>query len=171
MRLSVKYFIFTLILIMAYLILPSLAYCWKVYIPQGTEIPAKYKLTLTTELKNKPAENEVFEITSNQKISGIGVIRQGDKVFCEIIKFKKPGFLGGAGAIEVRIDSIKTALGRNIQIETKTIKSKGKNKRLKALLMLPVLGYGFLIKGEHAELGKQNDTIILRTSKLEVISF
>ena len=166
-----KSFIFTLILITACLILPSIAYCGKVYIPKGTEIPVKFKITFSTELEDIPTDDEIFEVASNQVISGIKVIQQGGKAYCKTIKFKKPGFLGGGGAIEVRIDSIKTTLGRNIHMESKTIKSQGKSKRLKALLMLPVLGYGFLIKGEHAELGKQNDTIILQTSKLETISF
>jgi hypothetical protein len=99
------------------------------------------------------------------------VIRQGDAVYCEIIKFKKPGLLGGGGEIEIRIDSVQTALGKNIKVDSESLKAKGKSKRLKALLMLPILGYGILIRGDHAELGRQDDTITLKTSELEQISF
>ena len=37
--------------------------------------------------------------------------------------------------------------------------------------MLPLLGYGILVKGDQAELGKQHDTINLKTSELEQITF
>lgn len=147
------------------------AFGGKVYIPQGTEIQAKFKADITTETGMKPSGMEILEVAADQKISGIGVIRQGDKVFCEVIKFKKPGLLGGGGAIEVKIDSIQTALGKNIKTESKTLTAIGKSKRLKAILMLPVLGYGILIKGDHAELGKQNGTVTLKTSELELITF
>jgi hypothetical protein len=170
-RKSLKPFALALSSFFICLFFTSVNYAGKVYIPKGTEIPAKYRLTLTSELKEKPTGNEIFEIASDQKISGIGVILQGDAVYCEIIKFKKPGLLGGAGEIEVRVDSIQTALGKNIKVESKILKAKGKNKRLKAILMLPLLGYGILIKGDQAELGKQNDTVILKTSQLEKIAF
>lgn len=168
---SLKPFIPALLSCCIFIFFPPVLHAGKVYIPKGTEIPAKYRLTLSTELKNKPAESEVFEIASNQKISGINVIRQGDTVYCEIVKFKKPGLLGGGGAIEVRIDSIQTALGKNIRVESETLMAKGKSKRLKAILMLPLLGYGILVKGEPAELGRQNETVILKTSELEQINF
>lgn len=171
MRHSLKPFILAFSSYCIYLIFPSTVYSGKVYISKGTEIQAKYKLNLSTELKNQPAAIEIFEIASNQKISGIGVIRQGDAVYCEIVKFKKPGLLGGGGAIEIRIDSIQTALGKNIKVESITLKAEGKSKRLKAILMLPILGYGILIKGDQAELGKQNDTITLKTAELEQIAF
>ncbi|UCE65153.1 MAG: hypothetical protein JSU85_09760 [Candidatus Zixiibacteriota bacterium] len=170
-RYSLKPFILALSSYCIYLFFPPAVHAGKVYISKGTEIPAKYRLTLSTELKNKPAESEIFEIASDQKISGIGVIRQGDAVYCEIIEFKKPGLLGSGGAIEVRIDSIQTALGKNIKVESITLKAKGKSKRLKAFLMLPVLGYGILVKGDQAELGRQNDIISLKTLELEAISF
>ena len=169
--LSLKPFILALSSYCIYIIFPSTVYSGKVYISKGTEIPVIYKLTLSTELKNQPAASEIFEIASDQKISGIGVIRQGDAVYCEIIKFKKPGLLGSGGEIEIRIDSIQTALGKNIRVESKSLKAKGKSKRLKAILMLPLLGYGILVKGDQAELGKQHDTINLKTSELEQITF
>jgi hypothetical protein len=79
--------------------------------------------------------------------------------------------LGGGGKIEIRIDSVQTALAKNIDVESTLLKAKGKSKRLKAILMLPILGYGILVRGDQAELGKQNDTLILKTSELEQISF
>ena|GEM_PF-1757609 len=168
---SLNPFILALSSFCIYLLFPSTLYAGKVYIPKGTEIPVSYKLTLSTELKTQPAAGEIFEIAADQKISGIGVIRQGDAVYCEIIKFKRPGSLGSGGTIEIRVDSIQTALGKNIEVEGKLLRAKGKSKKLKAILMLPLLGYGILIKGEPAELGKQNDTIILKTSELEQITF
>lgn len=149
----------------------SAAISGKVYIPQGTDIQVKFKADITTGADIKPLDTEILEIAADQKFSGINVIRQGDKVFCRIIKFKKPGLLGGGGAIEVRVDSVQTALGKNIGVESKTLTAKGKSKRLKALLLLPALGYGILIRGDHAELGRQNDTVTLKTSELEQISF
>jgi len=159
------------ILTAAYFVFIPAGSCGKAYIPKGTEIAISYKINLSTELKEKPTATEIFEIAANQTISGIEVIQQGGKVFCEITDFKKPGLLGGAGFIEVRIDSVRTALGRNITVEAKILNSQGSSKRLKALLMLPILGYGLLVKGEHAELGKQNETVILKTSELNSISF
>lgn len=171
MRFYSKIFAPMIFLIFVYIIVPAVAYCGKVYIPQGTEIPVKFKIDITSDRGSKPSSLEILEVASNQKISGMGVIRQGDAVYCEIIKFKKPGLLGGGGEIEIRIDSVQTALGKNIKVESESLKAKGKSKRLKALLLLPALGYGILIKGDHAELGKQNDTVILKTSELEQISF
>jgi len=170
-RPALKIIIFMATLFMIYMMASSTAYCGKVYIPKGTEISVKYKINLSTELKSKPAADEVFEIASSQLISGIEVIQSGGEVFCEVTKFKKPGLLGGAGEIEVRIDSVRTALGKNITVQSKIFKCKGKNSRLKAILMLPILGYGLLIKGEHAELGKQNETVDLKTLELNSISF
>lgn len=171
MRIYLKAVIPAISLIFAFILVPGEAYSGKVYIPSGTEIQAKFKADITSDRGIKPSGTDIFEVAANQKISGVGVIRQGDAVYCEIIKFKKPGLLGGGGEIEIRVDSIQTALGKNIEVESKILKAKGKSKRLKALLMLPVLGYGILIKGDHAELGKQNDTITLTTSELEQISF
>jgi len=147
------------------------AVCGKIYIPQGTEITVKFKTDITTESESEPPGTDIFEAASNLKISGVEVIRQGDKVFCRIIEFKKPGLLGGGGAIEVKVDSVQTSLGQNIDVETRSLTAKGKSKRLKAILMLPVLGYGILIKGDNAKLGGQNDTVILKTSQLERITF
>jgi hypothetical protein len=158
-------------LVFVYIIVPAVAFCGKVYIPKGTEIPVKFKSDITSDRGSKPSSLDIFQVASNQKISGVGVIRQGDAVYCEIIKFKKPGLLGGGGEIEIRIDSVQTALGKNIKVDSESLKAKGKSKRLKALLMLPILGYGILIRGDHAELGRQNDTITLKTSELEQISF
>lgn len=149
----------------------QVAVCGKVYIPQGTEITVKFKSDITTASGIEPSGTDIFEAASNLKISGVDVIRQGDKVFCRVIKFKKPGLLGGGGAIEIRVDSVQTSLGKNIGVETSSLTAKGKSKRLKALLMLPVLGYGILIKGDHAKLGGQNDTVILKTPRLERITF
>lgn len=143
----------------------------KVYIPDGTEISVRYKLALTTELKEAPPQDGIFEVAADQNITGVKVFQEGNKVYCEMIQFKRPGSLGGGGVIEVRIDSIQTALGTNIQIEPTSLMSKGKNKKLKAILLLPALGYGFLIKGEHAELGRENETISLKTSGLITISY
>lgn len=171
MKYSMKPLIPALLFCYVFIFLPPVLHAGKVYIPKGTEITAKYRLTLSTELKNEPTASEIFEIASDQKISGIKVIRQGDSVYCEIIEFKKPGLLGGGGAIEIRIDSIQTAMGKNIRVESETLKTKGKSNRLKAILMLPLLGYGILVKGEPAELGRQNDTVILKTSQLEQITF
>jgi hypothetical protein len=170
-ELGIKIILFPLIMFLAFSIMAPQAYCGKVYIPKGTDISVKFKLNLSTELKSKPANNEIFEIAEGRTISGIEVIQAGGEVFCEITKFKKPGLLGGGGEIEVRIDSVRTALGKNIAIESKILSHKGKSNRLKAILMLPALGYGLLVKGENADLGKQNDTINLKTSELNSISF
>lgn len=69
------------------------------------------------------------------------------------------------------MDSVHTALGENIRLEPTILKSKGKSNRLKALLMLPVPGYGFLIKGKHAELGRQNNIITPKTIEFNAISY
>jgi len=163
--------LFTAIIFSIFLLTTSQTYGGKVYIPKGTEISVKYKLNLTTEMAPKPSGGEIFEVASKQVISGIEVFQLGGEVFCEITKFKKPGLLGGGGEIEIRIDSVMTTLGKNIAVENQILKCKGKSNRLKAILMIPVLGYGFLVKGEHAELGKPNETIILKSSELNSISF
>jgi len=166
-----KIILFMAIIFLVFTMTVSTAYCGKVYVPKGTKISIKYKINLSTELKSQPGGSEIFEIAEGQTISGIEVIQPGDEVFCEITKFKKPGLLGGGGEIEIRIDSVQTSLGQNIAVETKILNSKGNNNRMKAILMLPALGYGLLIKGEQAELGKQNETIDLKTSELNSISF
>jgi hypothetical protein len=132
-------------LVFVYIIVPAVAFCGKVYIPKGTEIPVKFKSDITSDRGSKPSSLDIFH--------------------------KKPGLLGGGGEIEIRIDSVQTALGKNIKVDSESLKAKGKSKRLKALLMLPILGYGILIRGDHAELGRQDDTITLKTSELEQISF
>jgi hypothetical protein len=166
-----KAVLFTALAFSVYLFFTPQTYGGKVYVPKGTEISVKYKLNLTTEMAPKPYGGEIFEVASKQVISGIEVFQAGGEVFCEITKFKKPGLLGGGGEIEIRIDSVKTTLGKNIAVESQILKSKGKNNRLKAILMVPILGYGFLVKGEHAELGKPNETIILKTAELNSITF
>lgn len=143
----------------------------KVYVPKGTEITIKFKLDLSTEIKTKPSPDDIFEIAASQKITGIDVLTEGGRVFCEITEFRKPGALGRGGAIEIRIDSVSTALGKNIRVESKLLANHGKSNKTKALLLLPALGYGFLIKGAHAELGRENDTVILKTSDLGAISY
>ena len=170
-RFSIKFTASALIFMWSHLFFALEAFCGKVYIPQGTEISVKFKADLTTKSDNIPSGTEIFEVATNQKITGVEAIRQGGSVYCEIIKFKKPGFLGSGGEIEIRIDSIQTALGKNIKVDNKLLIAKGKNKKLKAFLMLPVLGYGFFIKGDHAQLGRQNDVINLKTSEFETINF
>jgi hypothetical protein len=171
MNYSLRTFILAISLSCIYQFFPPDVDAGKVYLSKGTEIPVKYMMTVSTESKTRPVESGLFEIASDQEISGIGVIRKGDAVYCEILKFKKPGLLGSGGEIEISIDSIHTALGKNISVEKKVLKAKGKSKRSKAIPMILLLGYGILIKGDHAELGKQNETVILKTSKLEQISF
>jgi hypothetical protein len=147
------------------------ALCGKVYIPKDTEISIAYKSDISSKLQSAPAADNIFEIAEDQSISGVKYIQKGDKVFCNVVKFKKPGGLGKGGEIEIQIDSVQTTLGKNIRVESEILKAKGKSKKLKAILLLPALGYGLLVKGDDAELGRQGETMIIITPELISISY
>jgi hypothetical protein len=160
-----------LVVLLALMISAPYAFAGKVYIPKGTEISVSYKVDISTGAKSRPAGDEILEIAADQTISNVKYLKKGGKVYCDIIKFKKPGLLGGGGTIEIRVDSVQTTLGKNISVENQILKAQGKSKKLKAIGMLPLLGYGLLVKGDHAKLAKRGETVVLKIPELISISY
>ena len=155
----------------AIILFNSIAYCDKININAGREIKIKYKSKLSTELEKSKNLSNVLEIAQNVSVAGIDVFKAGGIVFGEILKFKKPGRLGKPAVIKVRIDSVQAISGKNIAVKPVPLSAKGKNKRLKAYLLLPLLGYGYFIRGGHALLGSDEIELTVKTMRFEEITF
>jgi hypothetical protein len=143
----------------------------KIYIQEGKQIGIKFKTDISTESEQVPKFGEIAEVASSDTIAGVVVFQPGCKVFGDI-KFKKPGHLGKPGSLRVQIDSVQTIQGKMIPIKQPLVLSiTGKSNKKKALLMLPLLGYGFLVKGDHAVLQEKDKIIPAKTARLEEIIF
>lgn len=155
----------------AIILFNTTAYCDKININAGREIKIKYKSKLSTELDKSKNLSDVLEIAQNISVAGIDVFKAGGTVYGEILKFKKPGRLGKPAVIKVRIDSVQAINGKNIAVKPVPLSVKGKSKRLKAYLLLPLLGYGYFIRGGHALLGSDEIELTVKTARFEEITF
>jgi hypothetical protein len=149
----------------------SPAFGGKIYIQEGKQIGIKFKADISTESDQEPKFGDIAEVASSDTIAGIVVFQPGCKVFGDI-KLKKPGHLGRPGSLRVQIDSVQTIQGKMIAIKQPLVLSlTGKSNKKKALLMLPLLGYGYLIKGDHAILQEKDKIIPAKTARLGEINF
>jgi len=162
---------FALLILMSFIIFCPQADGGKVNLPAGMEISLKFKNQLSTEAEGAPPLNDILEIAAGSTIAGVEVLAPGGRVFGRVIEFKKPRSVGRGGSIKIEIDSVQTMLGKNIPIKPVMLSVHGKNKRTKAIPLLLLLGYGFLVKGEHAVLGEQEKVITVKTAKFEEIVF
>jgi hypothetical protein len=143
----------------------------KIYIQEGKQIGIRFKADISTDSDQAPKFGDIVEVASSDTIAGVVVFQPGCKVFGDI-KLKKPGHLGKPGSLRVQIDSVQTIQGKIIPIKQPLVLSlTGKSNRKKALLMLPLLGYGYLVKGDHAILQEKDKTIPAKTARLEEINF
>jgi hypothetical protein len=162
-----QYWLLPVVIVMQF----SIGHCGKVYIAADKTIDLLFKVPLTTKLDNPPALTDIIEIASSDTVAGIQVLRKGGKVFGAIVDFARPGHLGKAGSLKIRIDSLQTALGRNVALKTLVLSATGKSKKLKAYLMLPLLGAGYFVKGGDAVLAEKDQRITVRTARFEEINF
>ena len=155
------------------LFLYSDGYCDKINLSAGSKIKIRYKKQLTTESVKIQSLSNIMEVVSGDVVAGIEVFRPEAKVYGEVLTHKKPGRLGKPGYIKVRIDSVEAIGGSNIAVKPIPLSATGKSKRLKAYLLLPLLGYGyFFVKGGHAMLGEDQEKIItVKTARFEEIHF
>ncbi|MCD6161525.1 MAG: hypothetical protein J7K40_03810 [candidate division Zixibacteria bacterium] len=169
MRYSVRVIAYILAVIVLF---NTAAYCDKINVSAGREIKIKYKSKLSTELEQSKKLSDILEISQNVAIGGIDVFKAGGTVYGEIIKFKKPGRLGKPAVIKVRIDSVQAIGGKNIRVKPVSLSAKGKSKKLKACLLLPLLGYGyFFVRGGHALLGSDEIELTVKTARFAEIAF
>jgi hypothetical protein len=150
---------------------PEPAICGKIYVAADTKIELILKTPISTSDEKPPLLSEIMEISSSDSIAGIEVFRKGGRIFGEITEFSKPGHLGKAGSLKIRIDSLQTVQGKIVVIKPVSLSASGKSKRLKAFLMLPLLGSGYFVKGSDAVLGEKGMIIPVRTAKFEEITF
>jgi hypothetical protein len=149
----------------------SAVFAGKVYIQEGKIIGLKFKADISTEMDQVPVFSEIVEVASSDTVAGIVVFQPGCKVFGDV-KLKKPGHLGKPGSLRMQIDSVQSVQGKIIAIKQPLVMSiVGKSKKKKALLMLPLLGAGYFIKGEHAILKEKDKIILAKTARLEEITF
>jgi len=153
------------------LLVPGSGICGKVYLGADTKVEIILKTPLTTVDDKPPVFAELIEIASSDTVAGIEVFRKGGKVFGEIQVFTKPGHLGKAGKIKIKIDSLQTVQGKAVAVKPIDLSASGKSKRLKAYLMLPLLGSGYFVKGDDAVLGEKGQIIPVSTAKFEEITF
>lgn len=143
----------------------------KIYIQEGKQIDIKFKADISTESDQIPKLEDIAEVASSDTIAGIIVFQPGCKVFGDI-SMKKPGHLGKPGSLRARIDSVQTVQGKIVPIRQPLVLSiSGNGHRKKAFMMLPLLGYGYFIKGDHAILQVKDKTIAAKIARMEEISF
>ena len=155
----------------AIILFNTTAYCDKININAGREIKVKYKSKLSTEIEKSKNLSEILEIAHNISVAGIDVFKAGGTVYGKVLKFNKPGRLGKPAVIKVRIDSVQAISGKNIAVKPVPLSAQGKSKRLKAYLLLPLLGYGYFIRGGHALLGSDEIELTVKTLRFEEITF
>jgi hypothetical protein len=147
-------------------------FCDKVNLSAGSKIEIRYKRSLTTRSDKPPSTDKIFEVAAGDTIASIEIFHPGSRVFCRIIEFDKPGHLGKPGFIQLQIDSVEAVGGRNIAVVPIQLSARGQSKKLKACLFLPLLGYGYFIKGGQAALGDDGQKIItVKTARYEEIHF
>ncbi len=150
---------------------PSDGQCGKVYVGAETKVDVLFKAPLSTS-EDKPQDlSAILEIAKSDTVAGIEVFRKGGKVYGEVLEYVKPGHLGKPGSIRVRIDSLQTVQGRNIGVKPLGFSAVGKARKVRAYLMLPLLGYGYFVKGGDALLGEAGQVIPVRTAKFEELGF
>ncbi|NLI15093.1 MAG: hypothetical protein GX409_02280 [candidate division Zixibacteria bacterium] len=143
----------------------------KIYIQAGKQIDIKFISDISTETEQPMRLEQIAEVASEDTIAGVIVFKPGCKIFGEI-KANKPGHLGKPGNLRVRIDSVQTVQGKTVPIRQPLVLSiTGKSHKRKALMMLPLLGYGYFIKGEHAILKVKDKIITAKTARMEEINF
>jgi hypothetical protein len=147
------------------------AHCGQVYLSADSQVEIVMKTPIGTKDEKPKSLGEYLEIAANDSSAGIEIFKKGGKVFAELITFERPGGLGKAGSLQIRIDSLQTVQGKRIAVKPVVLSAEGKAKKLKAYLMIPLLGYGFFVKGEHAVLGEPGKTILVRTARFEEIRF
>lgn len=149
----------------------SLVFGGKIYIQEGKQIGIKFISDISTESDQIPKLEDIAEVASSDTIAGIIVFKPGCKIFGDI-KVKKPGRLGKPGSLRAQIDSIQTVQGKVVPVRQPLVLSiTGKSHRKKAYMMLPLLGYGYLIKGEHAILSIKDKVITAKIARMEEINF
>lgn len=149
----------------------SPAFGGKIYIPEGKQVSIKFTNDISTESGQIPKLNDIAEIASPDTIGGIVVFQPGCKIFGDI-KMKKPGHLGKPGNLRIQIDSVQTIQGKIVPIKQPLVLSiTGKANKKKALIMLPLLGYGYFVKGDHAILKVKDKIITAKIARMEEIDF
>ncbi len=147
-------------------------HCGKVNVGAGTKIDLVLKAPITTKSEQTPSLSTLFEIASADSSAGVEIFRKGGRVYGQMMKFERPGHMGNPGRIQVRIDSVQTSKGKILAVKPLILSAEGKAKKLKAYLMLPLLGYGyFFVKGGHATLGEPGQIMQVSTAKFEEIVF
>ena len=143
----------------------------KIYIQEGKQIGIKFNDDISTESDQIPKLGDIAEVASSDTIAGVIVFQPGCKIFGDIT-MKKPGHLGKPGSLRAQIDSVQTVQGKIVPIRQPLVLSiTGKSNRKKAFMMLPLLGYGYLVKGDHAILQVKNKIITAKIARMEEINF
>jgi hypothetical protein len=146
-------------------------YCGKAYLSADTKVDITIKSPISTKDPRPQSLIGVIEIASNDSAAGVEIFRKGGKVFGRILEYKGAGHIGKPGALKIVIDSLETVQGKVIAIKPFFLSASGKGKRLKACLMLPLLGVGYFVKGSDAILAAPPTPISVRTAKFEEITF
>jgi hypothetical protein len=156
---------------LSFAFLPGNAFCGKVYLGADTQIMVVILDLISSGAARPESLNGILAIDSTYYIAGIEVFRKGGKVAGKVIEYSQAGHLGKAGFLKIRIDSLQTAVGKMVAVRPLELSAAGKAQKLKAYLMLPLLGYGYFVKGTDAVLGQKGQKISVRTVKFEEIEF
>jgi hypothetical protein len=146
-------------------------FCGKVYLSADTKIDISLKSPISTKDPRPESIGAIFEVVSADSAAGIEVFRKGCRVFGRIVEFKQAGHLGKAGTLKISIDSVQTIQGKAVAVKSLFLSAQGKGKKLKAYMMLPLLGAGYFIKGDEAVLDAPPQPIPVHTLKFEEIAF
>jgi hypothetical protein len=147
------------------------AFSGKVYIGADTQVGVILLDSISTSLPRPQSFDGILVIDSSYNVAGVEVFKKGAKASATVISYSGAGHLGKGGSIKIRIDSLQTVTGKMVAVRPLELSVTGKGKKLKAYLMLPLLGYGYFIKGEDATLGHKGQVFHLRTAKFEEINF
>jgi hypothetical protein len=135
--------------------------------PQTVVIPeeTKIKVLIDSDLSTSqdPVNSTIYyKVAESVSLFNVIVIESGNPVKARITEIKKKGPLGKPGKIAVTIESVQAEDGTFVPIKPFRISHKGKSKKTKSLLMLPLLGLGYFIKGGEATI-PEGDTLTVKT--------
>jgi hypothetical protein len=146
-------------------------HCGKAYLSADTKVDITIKSPISTKDPQPKSLIGIIEIASSDSAAGVEIFRKGGKVAGRILEYKGAGHIGKPGALKIALDSLETVQGRMVAIKPFFLSADGKGKRLKACLMLPLLGAGYFVKGSDAILAAPPTPITVRTAKFEEITF